>query len=141
MSGWYLYENEEVRGPFETEDLQGKLRKEVLVCRAGEKKWRKASNVEALNDLLAEPNSPGASTGPSSVSSARGEKRETGSTSGAYDNENIIEPTLDNFLALCEKASDRDLLNEYETNLTEYDSLEREILVDELQRRDLIPQA
>lgn len=72
---------------------------------------------------------------PTKTTTARTQESETNEEEA--DEETIIEPTLENFLDICEQASDQNLLNEYENNLSEYDSQERTILIEELKRRDI----
>lgn len=141
MSTWYIYENEEVLGPYNPEDLTDYLEEDTLVCRAGEKEWQEAGNVPELANILTDE-APGdgnksrqkTTEDPLSGQTKQNEPKETTSD----DEEEIIEPTLKNFLEICEGASDNDLLNEYESNFQEYDAQEKQILVDELQRRNLI---
>jgi hypothetical protein len=135
MSQWYLYVNEEVTGPFDPSDLQNELEEDTLVCRAGEEEWQKAGTVPELNELL----TPDTQPEPTETTTTGTQESETNEEEldQVTDEETIIEPTLENFLDICEQASDQNLLNEYENNLSEYDSQERTILIDELKRRDI----
>lgn len=127
MSGWYLYENEEVVGPFEPTELTGRIDEDTLVCRAGQEEWNPAAEVPDLQSVLLENerNQPGP---------WEGRKQESATEA---PEEEIIEPSLENLRRICEKASDRDLLEEHEQHFDAYDDYERRILREELERRDL----
>jgi hypothetical protein len=131
MSKWYLYENEEVQGPFEKPDLRGRINPESLVCRAGEEEWNPAESVPELEDLFTEPPTPEPST------------TDSDSNAGATTEDSVepIEPTLENLREICEKASDRNLRYEYDHHSEEYDSEELEVIRSELERRSLLNEA
>ena len=131
MSKWYLYENEEVQGPFEKPDLRGRIDPESLVCRAGEEEWNPAESLPELEDLFAESPTP--------ESSASDGASEAGSPT--EDSVEPIEPTLENLRELCEKASDRNLRYEYDQHSEEYDIEELEVIRSELERRGLLNEA
>lgn len=130
MSQWYLYENEEVVGPFEPADLSGRIDENTLVCRAGQEEWNPAAEVPELQSVLADDEgdqtNPGSGQGPS--------------TEADVSEEEIIEPTLENLRRISEKASDRDLIEEHEQHLDAYDDHERRILREELEQRGLTDQ-
>jgi hypothetical protein len=130
MSKWYLYENEEVVGPFEPSGLSGRIDEDTLVCRAGQEEWNHAGKVPELQSILREDEREQPDSGGEQTPESQSEDTE----------EEIIEPTLENLRSICEKASDRNLLEEHEQHLDEYDEYERRILREELERRGLTGQ-
>lgn len=129
MNKWYLYENEEVVGPFDPGDLSGRIDEDTLVCRAGEEEWNPAGEVADLRDVLREEEEPrDVDVDPVDQPDDAGDEETT---------EEVIEPTLDNLVEICERASDRTLITEFEQHRQEYDDEERRILREELEERGL----
>lgn len=131
MAEWYLYENNEVIGPFTPEDLTDRLQSDTLVCKAGQENWRDAADVPELNAILEEP--------PETESPDRTAFEEEESTAEESDQSvESIEPTLDKLKSICEKASDQNLLREHESFLDEYGRYEKEIILEEINQRNLL---
>lgn len=132
MNKWYLYENEEVVGPFEPAELSERIDADTLVCRAGEEEWNPAGGVPDLEPVLREDEQP------EPEPAERGTEDQSGEwSSEETTEEEIIEPTLENLHEICEKAADRDLLEEHENHLDDYDEEERRLIREELERRGL----
>ncbi len=138
MSRWYLYENEEVIGPFYKADLSGRIDPETLVCRAGEEEWNPAQSVPELNNLVSNDQSDSPETGSQDQSQQGNQHREEIDETQSDKNIEPIDPTLCNLRQICETASDRNLRYEYEKHQEDYDEKELELIRAELERRDLL---
>lgn len=139
MSKWYLYEDDEVIGPFGEEQLRNRIDEETLVCEAGEENWQAAGNVPELESLfvdhaqqkqhqdVAQESEPS----PATDDSARGSDRDGESTK-------TIEPTLEELQSICERANSDELMEQYEDHWDDYDAEERRVILAEIDNRGLM---
>lgn len=122
MNKWYVYENDEVVGPFAREELADRIDPETLVCPAGEEDWIKAEGIEELSTLLntTEKESPAA------------EVKEP-----AENKSEPPVPTLEKLRTICKQASNEELAREFQEFWDEYDSQERRLLRNEMVNRNI----
>lgn len=142
MTKWYLYKNEEVIGPYPTDDLERRISKDTRVCRAGEKEWNRAVEVPELQSVLKQGESKNSAETKRSSRKDQSQKivsqNQTKTTEGSEEDDiDSIEPTLENLVEICEKADGGDLIREYESFWTEYDDMERKIILEEIDERGL----
>lgn len=134
MSKWYLYENEEVIGPFTKNQLRDRVDEETLVCEAGEEDWQPAAEVPELDGLFA-------SSSQKTPSRESVEESSDHTASGEVSpdtEEETIEPTLDSLQSICERAENDELLKQYEKHWEEYDPEERRVILGEIDNRGLL---
>lgn len=120
--------DDEVRGPYSTEQLEGKITEDTLVCRAGDEEWQNAADVptfsamfEAL-DTPTDPSPDGTSSIPSNSATKSDQKIEI----------DEIEPTLNELHKITRHATTEDIKREYNEFWSEYDSREQRILRNEM---------
>ncbi|MFP4687928.1 MAG: DUF4339 domain-containing protein [bacterium] len=141
MNQWYVYLDDEVKGPYELAQLKELISESTLVCPAGSEDWVKAGEVEALQSLFtqAPPAKPVAPSEPKNIntkqkSSPKNQAPET--ASAAYG----VMPTLNNLHLIARQASDDDLERELAEFWEEYDRAEQRIIRNEMTNRGIWPE-
>ncbi|MFB6355600.1 MAG: DUF4339 domain-containing protein, partial [bacterium] len=49
MAKWYIYVNDDVKGPYEPEELIQQVTADTQICKAGTENWQKARNVDEFD--------------------------------------------------------------------------------------------
>ena len=131
MAKWYTYENNEVIGPFEVNELESKVNPDSLVCRAGGEDWVKASQVEELSELFEDeqPQPPAEEPTPP--------EKDTEAQESESAQDLPPEPTVKKLREICQQASDDELADEYNEHWDSYDRKERRIIRNEMVNRGL----
>jgi hypothetical protein len=123
MKDWYIYEDDEVVGPFNGPELAGKIEPDTLVCPAGEEEWKKASEREDVKPFLGTP--------------GEDEEEET------HDDEEIVvgnlEPNLETLTRIAREANAEDLQREFQEHWEEYDREEQKIIYQEMEHLGILP--
>ncbi len=132
MSKWYVYDDDEVIGPFATDELVGQIESETLVCPAGSEEWKKAEEIEALQEFFGKPQAPPSAPPGEQVKETEQTEAESDQAPGEPE-----KPTLNKLNAICQQATDDELTREYEKFWEEYDSPEQRIIRNEMVTRDL----
>lgn len=141
MNQWYLYEDEEVKGPFDKDELSGRVDPESLICRAGKEEWNPAESIPELKDLFLDdsPTSPGTISPEGSSQEDQPQKEQSVNTETKSEKSiDPIAPTLDNLREICEQVSDQDLRIEHEQHRDQYDERELKVIRSEMERRGLL---
>lgn len=148
---WYIYENDEVVGPFSVEELGDRLSKETLVCRAGSEEWNEAREVDDLQEVFAEDDSGLRMASSPTSSSAQetdqgasaeksvseGDRSQEGEQSEPIQESQDLQPTLDELLKICQHAENRELVREFKEHWDEYDRAEKRVIRNEMKSRGI----
>ncbi|GEM_PF-4406423 len=133
MAKWYTYENNEVIGPFEANELESKVNPDSLVCRAGGEDWVKAGQVEELSKLFEDEQPQPPATEPEPAPP----KDDTDVQGTESTQELPPEPTITKLRGICQQASDEKLAAEYNEHWGSYDRQERRIIRNEMVNRGI----
>ncbi len=121
MTEWYIYEDQEVHGPFEYDNLCEKIGPKTLVCPAGTENWEQAGKLEQLAGCFE-----------SQTAATPTPKNEAESTARP---EVLPEPTLEALRTICQHATSADLQRQYREFWDSYDRQEQRIIRNELGNR------
>ncbi|MFB6344790.1 MAG: DUF4339 domain-containing protein [bacterium] len=139
MAQWYLYEEDNVRGPFDQTQLKEKVTRDTLVCQAGSDDWKPAGDVPELHDLIRSSSSGDSESAACRDRNSSDHADHSGDTQGdSPDGEKPIDPTLDNLRAICERAQNEELIAEYNHHWEGYDSTEQQLILNEMRKRNLL---
>ncbi|RMH54641.1 MAG: hypothetical protein D6679_13125 [Candidatus Hydrogenedentota bacterium] len=146
MTRFYLFRDGEVDGPYEGNDLVGRVRADEPVCVEGEAEWREASafpelfGSSAVSPPLPATNNPGQSERSESVAVEAGSTsspvaqpsvpaEEKKGTEGGID--------LERLEKICRAAGDDLLLRQKKKHWREYYPSEQAVIEKEILRRNL----
>lgn len=116
MKRYYAYIDDQVHGPFATDELRPVLSLELQVCAEGEEAWQRAGDIIELAALLVVPETLPAP-----------EPRE-----GPPDD---LPPLLRHFWLVCRNASEQLLAEQKSKHWKKYFKNEQAIIFSELERR------
>lgn len=127
MSKWYVYRDDEVIGPFATDELVGQIEADTMVCPAGSEEWSEAQEVEELQEYVTAAEPP-----PAAPETETKKSDETSSDESAPE-----KPTLNKLKVIAQQATNEELEREYNEFWDKYDSQEKRIIRNEMVTRNL----
>lgn len=137
MGKWYIYENEEVVGPFEVSQLEGRVTRGTLVCRAGEEDWEKADEIKEFQSLFESSDSKLTLEQTPSTEQCDNSFKDSKSNKEEHENLEEVKPTLEGLANICQHAENDELIREYKSFWQRYDRKEKNIIRIELENRGI----
>ena len=139
MKEWYLYEDDDVVGPFTGPELADKIEPDTLICPAGSEEWKKASERPEVQPYLGDDEETGEPTDEPAEPSAQQQPDETESGDSFEVPVGDLEPTLDNLKRIAREANAEDLRREFQEYWDEYDRKEQQIIYQEMEHLGILP--
>lgn len=138
MKEWYIYEDDEVVGPFEGPELADHIDPDTLVCPAGSDEWKKASERSEVRPFLSPDDSEETNEPDTSKNEASPDEKDVQTTDEDVE-AGELEPTLNNLERIAREASAEELKREFQHYWDDYDRKEQQIIYREMKHLDIVP--
>lgn len=140
MKEWYIYEDDEVVGPFTGPELADKIEPDTLVCPAGSEEWKQASERPEVQPYLGQDEEEETDESPAEPSEPTDQQQDTSDSEESFEVPvGDLEPTLDNLKRIAREANAEDLRREFQEFWDEYDRKEQQIIYQEMEHLGILP--